>query len=44
MLFRSRNEEFVKHMLSYMTLDLMLEEIKHKGLDQIVRMIDENLR
>ncbi len=39
-----RNEEFVKHMLSYMTLDLMLEEIKHKGLDQIVRMIDENLR
>ncbi len=39
-----RDEEFVKHMLSYMNLDLMLEEMRHKDLDQIVRMIEEYLR
>ena len=39
-----REEEFIKNLLSYLNLDLMLEEIKHKNLDQIVRMIDENLQ
>lgn len=39
-----RDEEFVKNMTAYMNLDLMLEEIKHKNLDQIVKMMDEHLR
>ncbi len=39
-----RNEEFVKHMLQYINLDLMLEEIKHKDMDQVVQMIDGHLR
>ncbi len=39
-----REEAFIKNMISYMNLELMLEQIEHKGLDQIVRMIDENLR
>lgn len=39
-----REEEFVKNMTSYMNLDLMLEEIKHKDLSHIVRMMDENLQ
>ena len=39
-----REEEFIKNLLSYLNLELMLEEIKHQDLDRIVRMIDENLQ
>ncbi len=39
-----REEEFIKKMISFMSLDLMLEEIKHNDPEQIVRMIDENLQ
>lgn len=39
-----REEEFVKNMLSYVSLDLMLEEIQHNGMDGILRMLDEHLR
>jgi len=39
-----RDEEFVKNMLPFLNLDLMLEEIKHKGMDEIVQMIEEHLQ
>lgn len=39
-----REEEFVKNMLSYVSLDLMLKEIQHNGMDGILRMLDEHLR
>ena len=39
-----REEEFVKSMLSFVSLDLMLKEIQHNGMDGIVRMLDEHLR
>ena len=31
-------------MLSYVSLDLMLKEIQHNGMDGILRMLDEHLR
>lgn len=39
-----REEEFIKNMLSFISLDLLLEELRHKNLDGIVRMLDEHLR
>ncbi len=39
-----REEEFVKNMLSFINLDLLLEELKSKSMDEIVRMLDEHLR
>lgn len=39
-----REEEFVKNMLSFISLDLLLEELKSKSMDEIVRMLDEHLR
>lgn len=39
-----REQEFVKNMLSFISLDLLLEELKSKSMDEIVRMLDEHLR
>lgn len=39
-----RDQEFIKNMLSYMNLDLMLHEIEQNGMDEIVRMIEEHLQ
>lgn len=39
-----REEEFIKNMLSFVSLDLLLEELKHKDMDELVRMLDEHLR
>lgn len=39
-----REKEFVKNLSSYISLDLMLEEIRHKDMNEIVQMIDEHLR
>jgi len=39
-----REEEFIKNMLSFISLDLLLQELKHKDMDELVRMFDEHLR
>ena len=39
-----REEAFIKSMLSFVSLDLLQEELKHKNMDEIVRMLDEHLR
>lgn len=39
-----REKEFLKNLSSYLSLDLMLEEIGRQDMDEIVRMLDENLR
>lgn len=39
-----REKEFVKSMLSFISLDLLFEEIQHNGMDGIIRMLDEYLR
>ena len=39
-----RDEEFIKSMLSFISLDLLSEEIRHNGMDGIIRMLDEHLR
>ena len=39
-----RDQKFIKSMLSYMNLDLMLHEIEQNGMDEIVRMIEEHLQ
>ena len=39
-----RDQEFIKSMLSFMNLDLMLHEIEQNGMDEIVRMIEEHLQ
>ena len=39
-----REEEFIKNMLSFISLDLLLEELKHKSMDELVSMLDEHLR
>ena len=39
-----REKEFIKNLSSHLSLDLMLEEIRHQDMDEIVRMLDENLR
>lgn len=39
-----REKEFLKNLSSYLSLDLMLEEIRYQDMDEIVRIMDENLR
>ncbi|MEY8414124.1 hypothetical protein AALB51_23235 [Lachnospiraceae bacterium 62-26] len=43
-LYVHRDEEFIKSMLSFISLDLLSEEIRHNGMDGIIRMLDEHLR
>lgn len=39
-----REKEFLKNLSSFLNLDLMLEEIMRQDMDEIVRILDENLR
>lgn len=39
-----RDEEFIKSMLSFISLDLLLDEVKHNGMDGLIRLLDEHLR
>ena len=44
MLTVHREKEFLKNLSSFLNLDLMLEEIMRQDMDEIVRILDENLR